>query len=113
MASTRARLFLVLAALWMLAMTARLYPEFGDRIRVDGRPTTVASYLEEACAQRVGPAAVTCFAERGEEAQLLLRQEQGKSILFVIAPLLIYFVVWHPARLLRERIGTRFLRRAD
>ena len=107
MASARGRLFLVLAALWMLAMTARLYPQFGDRIRVDGRLTTVASYLEESCAQRVGPAAVTCFAERGEEAQLLLRHEQGKSILFIIAPLLFYFLVWYPARLLRQRIAAR------
>jgi hypothetical protein len=104
------RLALALAALWMLAMTWRLYPQFGDAIRVDGRLTTVASYLSDRCGQRVGPAAVTCLAEGGEEAQLLLRQEQAKSVLFILAPLLVYVFAWLPLRLLRERIRPPRLR---
>ncbi len=97
------RLFLALAGLWMLAMTWRIYPQFGDTIRVEGRLTSVSSYLADRCGQRVGPAAVTCLAEGGEEAQLLLRQEQAKSVLFIVAPLLFYFLAWLPLRRLRER----------
>ncbi|HUK60206.1 MAG TPA: hypothetical protein VLV50_13330 [Stellaceae bacterium] len=97
------RLALALAALWMVAMTWRIYPQFGDAIRVDGRLTTVTSYLADRCSQRVGPAAVTCLGEGGEEAQRLLRQEQAKSVLFILAPLLFYVLAWLPLRFLRER----------
>ena len=103
MSGAPSRLFLLLAALWMLAMTWRIYPQFGDTIRVDGRLTTVADYLGDVCGQRVGPAASTCIDEAGEAAQLRLRQEQGKSVLVILAPLLFYVVLWWPARLLRER----------
>lgn len=109
MGGAHPRLFLVLAALWMLAMTWRIYPQFGDTIRVDGRLTTVASYLGDVCGQRVGPAASTCRDETGEEAQLRLRREQGKSVLVILAPLLFYVGLWWPARLLRE--GLRSPRR--
>jgi hypothetical protein len=109
MTAAPSRLFLALAALWMLAMTARLYPQFGDAIRVDGRLTTVSAYLGEVCGQRVGPAAATCLDETGEEAQLQLRREQGRSVLVIVAPLLFYVGLWWPARLLRER--ARALRR--
>ena len=84
----------------MAAMACRLYPQFGDTIRVDGRLMTVASYLSDACGQRVGPAAVTCLAESGEAAQLLLRQEQGKSVLLILAPVILY-LVWWPAHRVR------------
>ncbi len=84
------RLFLAVAVLWLVAMTWRLYPQFKDTIRVDGRLTTVSAYLEDSCGQRVGPGAATCLAETGEQAQLLLRSEQGKSILTIIAPALAY-----------------------
>jgi hypothetical protein len=104
MIAARSRLFLVLAALWMLAMTWRIYPQFGDAIRVDGRLTTVADYLGDVCGQRVGPAAATCRDESGEKAQLLLREEQGKSVLFILAPLLFYVALWCPARLLETRL---------
>ncbi len=104
------RLFLTLAALWMLAMTWRLYPQFGDTIRVEGRLTIVSSYLSERCGQRVGPAAVTCLAEGGEAAQLLLRQEQAKSVLFILAPLLFYLLAWLPMRVLRGRFAAAGLR---
>jgi hypothetical protein len=97
-----ARLFLALALLWMAALTWRLYPQFGDMIRVGGRLTTIASYLADTCGQRVGPAATTCRAETGAQAQFLLRREQGKSVLLILAPLFPY-MVWWTARLLRER----------
>jgi len=104
------RLFLVLAGLWMLAMTWRLYAQFGDTIRVEGRLTSVSSYLADRCGQRVGPAAATCLAEAGEEAQLLLRQEQAKSVLFIVAPLLFYLLAWLPVRFVRERLRGSSLR---
>jgi hypothetical protein len=103
----RTRLFLVLAAVWMVAMTWRLYPQFGNAIRVDGRLTTVARYIDDSCGQRVGPAAATCLAESGEKAQLLLRREQARSVLLILAPLLVYGIIWRPLQFLRARIGAR------
>lgn len=97
------RLFLVLAALWMVAMTWRLYPQFGDTIRVDGRLTTVEDYIDDACGARVGPAASTCLGETAEAAQLRLRQEQAKSVLLILAPLLAYLVLWCAAQMLGAR----------
>ena len=107
MAGAPSRLFLLLAGVWMLAMTWRIYPQFGDTIRVDGRLATVADFIGDVCGERVGPAASTCIDETGEEAQLRLRQEQGKSVLVILAPLLFYVVLWWPARLLRERLCGR------
>jgi len=104
-ASSPSRVALALAALWMVAMTARLYPQFKDTIRVDGRLTTVAEFLRESCGQRVGPVSVTCVAESGEQAQLLLRQEQGKSVLLIVAPLIFWGLVWWPARVIRARFA--------
>jgi hypothetical protein len=96
-------LFFLVAGLWMLAMTARLYPQFGDTIRVGGHLTSVESYLGDRCGQRVGPAVAACLAESGKEARLLLRQEQAKSILFIVGPILFYLLAWLPVRLVRER----------
>ena len=31
------RIFLLLATVWLVAMTWRLYPQFGDAVRADGR----------------------------------------------------------------------------
>ena len=101
------RLFLAFAVLWMVAMTWRLYPQFKDTIRVDGRLATVSDYLADTCGQRVGPGAATCFAETGEQAQLMLRSEQGKSILIIIAPLLGYLLCSGTARLLRLSLPSR------
>jgi len=97
MSGRYARFYLLLAALWMVAMTWRLYPQFGDTIRMDGRLTTVSAYLDDTCGQRVGPAASTCVDEASERAQLQLRVEQGKSVLLILAPLL-GFAVWLPIR---------------
>jgi hypothetical protein len=101
------RVALGLAALWMVVMTARLYPQFKDTIRVDGRLTTMTQFLDDSCGHRVGPAAVTCLAENGEQAQLMLRQEQGKSVLLIVAPLLGWGLIYWPARLIRARFAPR------
>ncbi|HXQ50880.1 MAG TPA: hypothetical protein VN802_07290 [Stellaceae bacterium] len=104
MAAAPPRLVLALAALWMLAFTWKLYPHFRDTIRVDGRLTTVASHLDDVCGQRVGPAAVTCLAETGEQAQLMLRQEQAKSVLTIVAPPFAVLALWWAAGSLRRRV---------
>lgn len=86
------RRFLIFALVWMVAVTWRLYPQFKDAVRVDGRVTTVEDYVAETCGERVGPAAATCLAEARAAAQRLLRDEQGKSILLINAPLVLYLL---------------------
>jgi hypothetical protein len=93
------RIFLLLATVWLVAMTWRLYPQFGDAVRADGRVTTVENYIDDACSQRVGPAAQTCLAEATANAQLKLRREQGKSILLIVAPLGLYLLAVLPRRI--------------
>lgn len=82
----------LLLALWMAAMTARLYPQFKDALRVDDRLVTVSEYIEESCNERLGPAAGTCLAEAAGEAHILLRREQAKSILLILAPAVLYLI---------------------
>lgn len=90
------RYFLLLATVWVIAMTWRIYPQFGDGLRIDGRVTSVEEYVEDSCAQRVGPAAETCLAEASAQAQILLRREQGKSILLIAAPILLCLLAYLP-----------------
>jgi len=82
----------LLIALWMAAMTARLYPQFATALRVDGRVTTVEDFVDDSCAARIGPAAETCLAEARGEAQLLLHREQAKSVLLILAPAVLYLL---------------------
>ena len=93
------RYYALLAIVWLVAMTWRIYPQFKDAVRVDGRLTTVEDYVEDTCGERVGPGAGTCLAETREEAQRLLRHEQSRSILLIEAPLLAYFVIGLPLAL--------------
>ncbi len=90
------RYFLLLVTVWVIAMTWRIYPQFGDGLRIDGRVTSVEQYIDDSCAQRVGPAAQTCLAEAAGEAQILLRREQGKSLLLIAAPILLYLLAYLP-----------------
>lgn len=93
----------MLVIAWMAVMTWRIYPQFKDTVRVDGRLTTVDDYVGDACGERVGPGAETCLAEAHETAQRLLRREQGKSVLLIEAPLLAYLLVYWPLALWRSR----------
>jgi hypothetical protein len=97
------RYYVLLAIVWMIVMTWRIYPQFKDAVRIDGRLTTVDDYVDGTCGERVGPAAATCYAEIREEAQRLLRREQGKSILLIEAPVLGYLVVYLPIALWRNQ----------
>ena len=92
--SRTSRYVALFAVLWMAILTWRIYPQFKDAVRVDGRLTTMEDYIDDACGERLGPAAATCLAETREEAQHLLRREQGKSILLIEAPILAYLGVY-------------------
>ena len=79
-------------------MTVRLYPQFGDALRIDGRVLTLAEYVNESCGERIGPAASTCAEEAMATGKRLVAREQGKSVLLVVAPLLGYLLVYMPLR---------------
>jgi hypothetical protein len=83
------RYFVILSALWIVALTWRIYPQFPDTLRVDGRLMTLDEYVEESCGQRVGPAAASCLSQARDTGRLLVAREQGKFVLFIMAPLLI------------------------
>jgi hypothetical protein len=97
-----ARYFALFAALWIVAMTWKLYPQFQDTLRVEGRIVTLDDYVEDACGERVGPLAASCQATTLEEATRLLASEQAKSLLLVEAPLILYVVLYLPLWLLRR-----------
>ncbi|HXY98672.1 MAG TPA: hypothetical protein VEI03_01640 [Stellaceae bacterium] len=90
------RYFIVLTALWIVAMTWRIYPQFGDALRVDGRLIGFADYVEESCGQRIGPAAASCLAEARITGRRLVASQQGKSVLLIEAPLLGYLLIYLP-----------------
>jgi hypothetical protein len=92
------RYFVILAAVWMSVMAWRLYPHFGDALKVDGRLMTFAEYLEDRCGQRIGPAADSCIAEAEDTGRRLVAREQGRSLLLIEAPLLGYLLVYAPLR---------------
>lgn len=97
----------ILAAVWMIAMTWHLYPQFGHMLRLDQRLVAYDDFIAESCGQRIGPAAETCLAEAQETARRLLAREQGKSVLFILAPLLVYLLVYWPLRRIIDARGGR------
>jgi hypothetical protein len=101
--SRTSRYVALFVILWMVILTWRIYPQFKNAVRVDGQLTTMEDYIDGTCGERLGPAAATCLAETREEAQHLLRREQGKSILLIEAPILVYFVVYLFGALRRQR----------
>ena len=100
------RYFLVLAAIWVIVMTARIYPQFGDTLRIEGRLTTLSEYVDESCTQRIGPAAASCKGEAWDTGSRLVAREQGKSVLLVEAPLLGYLLLYLPLRWAINRAKT-------
>jgi hypothetical protein len=93
------RYFVIFAAVWVAAMTWRIYPQFKDALRIDGRVLTFAEYVEEACGQRIGPNATSCIEEAWATGRREVAREQGKSVLLIAAPLLGYLLVYMPVRL--------------
>lgn len=104
------RYFLTLAAVWVIFMTGRIYPQFGDTLRIEGRLTTLSDYVDETCAQRIGPAAASCRQEAWDTGSRLVAREQGKSVLLVEAPLLGYLLAYLPLRWAISRVKERSLR---
>jgi hypothetical protein len=90
----------------MIVMAWRLYPQFKDAVRVDGKVTTVGDYIARACGKRVGRDAVQCVAAARSEARRLLRHEQADSILLIIAPVFGYLALGVPGACRRWRRRT-------
>src|SRR5258708_37075635 len=57
------RYFVVLSAVWVLAIARRLYPQFKDTLSDDGRLVTLAAYIKDMCGQRSGPEDGCCPIE--------------------------------------------------
>lgn len=93
------RYFVILSAVWILAMTWRLYPQFKDTLRDDGRLVTLDTYVDDSCGQRIGPGVASCLDEARATGRRLVAREQGKSVLLIEAPLLAYLLIYVPARL--------------
>ena len=101
------RYFVILSAVWVLAMTWRLYPQFKDTLRDDGRLVSLEAYIDDSCGQRIGPGVASCIDEARATGRRLLAREQGKSLLLVEAPLLAYLLIYVPARLALDRVARR------
>lgn len=101
------RAFFAFAIMWIVAMSWRLYPQFGDTLKIDGRLMRLETYVEERCGQRIGPAAESCLDEARATGQRLVAREQGKSLLLIEAPLLGWLLVYLPRRYGLTRLGRR------
>ncbi len=101
------RYFALLSAIWIVAMTWKVYPQFKDALRIEGRVVTLENYLEDACGERVGPLATSCRSQTLETGWRLLAREQAKSILLIEAPLIGYVILYLPVSLLGGMLGKR------
>jgi hypothetical protein len=84
------------AAVWMIAMSWRVYPQFKDVLKADDRLVTLDEYVEESCGQRIGPDAAVCVEEARLTGRRLVARQQGRALLFIVAPLLAYLVIYLP-----------------
>jgi hypothetical protein len=92
------RYLVVLCAIWVIAMTWRIYPQFKDTLRVDGRLTSLSDYVEASCGERIGPAAASCLVEARSTGRRLVANEEARSLLLIEAPFLVYLVLYLPLR---------------
>ena len=95
------RYFALFAAAWIVAMTWKLYPQFKDTLRVDGRVVALDQYVEDACSEKVGLEAAACSATKLRSGRRLVAAEQAKALLLIEAPLILYAVLYLPIRALR------------
>lgn len=98
---TLSRYLTVLAAVWIVAMTGKVYPQFKDTLRVDGRVITLDQYVVDACSEKVGLEAAACPATKLQSGRHMVATEQAKALLLIEAPLILYVVLYLPIRLLR------------
>lgn len=101
------RYFVILSAVWMVVMTWRIYPQFKDTLRDDGRLVSFDTYVEESCGQRIGPDAASCLEEARARGHRLVAREQAKSVLFILALPLGYLLLYLPPRLALDRLVRR------
>ena len=101
------RYLVAFAAVWVVAMTCRLYPQFKDTLREDGRLVTLEAYVDDSCGQRIGPGVASCLDEARATGRRLVAHEQAKSVLLIEAPLLAYLLIYVPARWALDRLGQR------
>jgi hypothetical protein len=87
---------MVVSAIWVIAMTWRLYPQFPDTLRIDGKLMSLADYVADSCRERIGPAAASCLVEAQSTGRRLVAREQGKSVLLILAPLFAYILLYLP-----------------
>ena len=99
--TTLSRYFALFAAAWIVVMAGKVYPQFKDTLQVDGRVVALDDYVEDACAERVGPLATSCRATKLETGRRLVAAKQAKALLLIEAPLILYAVLYLPIRLLR------------
>ena len=104
--SSLSRYFALLAAVWMVVMAWRIYPQFKDAVRIHGRVTTIDNFVVQRCSDRAETDSAACRAAALRESQHLLRREQGRSILMVIAPVFFYFAFYLSASWLDRRRGS-------
>jgi hypothetical protein len=97
------RYLVVLCTIWVITMTWRLYPQFKDTLRVNGRVMSYADYVAESCGERTGPAARTCLGEARSTGRRLVAREPAKSLLLIEAPLLVYLLIHLPSKRLWHR----------
>ena len=95
----------VFIAVWMIAMTWRVYPQFKDMLKVEDRLVTLDDYVEESCGQKIGPAAESCVEEARDAGRRFVAREQGRALLFILAPLLAYLAIYLPWRGVSARTG--------
>jgi len=88
---------------WVVVMGVRLYPHFGDALRLDDHAMSLEEYVEESCGQRIGPAATSCLVEARETGRRLVAQQQAKSLLLVEAPLWLLLAIYLPTLAARRR----------
>jgi len=94
------RYFTVFAAAWIVALTWKVYPQFKDTLRVDGRVIALDQYVVDACSEKAGLEAAACPATKLQSGRRMVAAEQAKALLLIEAPLILYAVLYLPIRLL-------------
>ena len=85
-------------------MTWKVYPQFKDTLRVDGRIVALDDYVADACGEKAGTEATVCRTTKLESGRRRVAAQQAKALLMIEAPLILFAVIYLPIRVLR---GTR------
>lgn len=101
------RYFALFAALWIVAVSAKLYPQFKDSLRIEGQVITLDDYISQTCGERAGTLAASCRAQAVETGARLVARQQAKSLLLIQAPIIFYVVIYLPFALIARRFSRR------